>query len=91
MNRLNIPTIKQQQSEWIFFFNSPPFCLKDTHFRFKYTNELKVKGRKNTYIQALSKRGLQWKYLHKPNISYGKIVTRAKERHSSSERYSKHS
>lgn len=25
---------------------------------FKYTNELKVKGRKNMYIQALSKRGL---------------------------------
>ena len=61
MNRLNIPTIKQQQSEGIFLKDSPLFCLKDTHSRFKYTNKFESK-RMEKYIHSSSKqkRALKW-------------------------------
>lgn len=49
-NRLNFPQNKKKQSGWMDKGTSVNICcLQETHFRFKDTNRVKVKGQKRIF------------------------------------------
>lgn len=46
VNGLNIPIKRHKEAEWIKKQDPIMSCVKDTHFRFKDTCKLKIKGQR---------------------------------------------
>ena len=59
VNGLNAPTKRHRPSEWIQKQDPYICCLQETHFRFKDTYRLKVRGWTIYSMQVGSKRKLQ--------------------------------
>jgi len=49
VNRLNVPTKRHIQAEWIQKQEPYICCLQETHFRAKNTYRLKMRGWKNIF------------------------------------------
>ena len=48
-NRLNVPIKRHMEAEWITKQDPHIHCLQETHFRWKDTHRLKVKGWKEIF------------------------------------------
>ena len=82
VNGLNTPTKRHRVAEWIQKQDPYICCLKETHFRFKDTYRLKVRGWKNIFHANgnQKKPGVAILISHKIDFKI-KTITRAKEGH----------
>ena len=82
VNRLNVPTKRHIQAEWIQKQEPYICCLQETHFRPKDTYRPKVRGWKNTFHAngKQTKAGVAILISDKINLKI-KNITRDKEGH----------